>query len=206
MPRVTQALTENFGAIGKLMWSVIPEDKSYDSVLVEALLKSEQLLGEEVHNLYVDTLVTTVGNRFAYSKIEDTPVVHVRADLNEFGAINREYGFKVGDQVLQVFGKLVAEVAAANGGQAYRYGGDEFHFTFENPEDAHLFCRQVRQVLEASPLYESSYVSAAFGIGENAISAVTGMIRAKESLYHTGGKPKFDSLQAPNVFYSTYDL
>lgn len=184
------------------MWSLIKS--SYNPVLFEVLSKSENPL-ETAHNIFQDTLIPQVGNLYAFNKVKDQEAVHVRADINDLYEINMAYSFDVGDDVLKMFGQLASEKAAEYVGQAFRPGGDEFHFIFKNTGDAHSFCRQLRAELEKLPPIEGTHLlSASFGIGANPAQAIEAMRRAKESLKFPTGEKKYETGQSVSVFYSLY--
>ncbi|MFK7160016.1 GGDEF domain-containing protein [Marinospirillum sp. MEB164] len=71
----------------------------------------------------------------------------VMADVDHFKKFNDTYGHDAGDQVLQVVAHILKGVEG--GGQAYRYGGEEFTLVFagQTAEAAQPYVEQVRQRL-----------------------------------------------------------
>ncbi|WP_416886724.1 diguanylate cyclase [Marinospirillum sp.] len=71
----------------------------------------------------------------------------VMADVDHFKKFNDTYGHDAGDQVLQVVAHILKGVEG--GGQAYRYGGEEFTLVFagQTAEGAQPYVEQVRQRL-----------------------------------------------------------
>ena len=62
-------------------------------------------------------------------------------DIDHFKKLNDRFGHQVGDQALRM---IAAKVAGVTGGQAYRYGGEEFAVIFPRLE-----LRQAKQNLES---------------------------------------------------------
>lgn len=71
-------------------------------------------------------------------------------DVDHFKQFNDRYGHDVGDQVLRMVAKTLQSVEG--GGQAYRYGGEEFAIVFSGrgADDAEPFLEGVRQKLADS--------------------------------------------------------
>ena len=77
-------------------------------------------------------LLTGLGNRFSLQRTLDealddpAPHVLLMLDLDGFKNYNDSYGHPAGDALLARLGSRLLAAAAANGGTAYRVGGDEF--------------------------------------------------------------------------------
>ena len=116
-------------------------------------------------------------------------------DMDDFKAVNDEYGHAAGDRVLVTCGRRIRSLLRADDLLA-RYGGDEFVAlltSIQDPSDARLVSEQVHSVVRAPiPLEDGTevYVSMSIGVamvdpGESAEDAIRradrGMYRAKES-------------------------
>ncbi len=77
-----------------------------------------------------------------------TPVTVLFADLNQFKAVNDQYGHGVGDRVLAEFARIFSE--SAEMGVCGRWGGDEFVAILPQRDEAAI--RQIYQRIEARTL------------------------------------------------------
>ena len=85
--------------------------------------------------------------------LQNTPYMIIFYDLDKFKYINDTFGHRAGDQVLIWFAQMIKEFSNELGGDAYRYGGDEFISIFPGGEDLmdlvsnnlENFIRKVRQ-------------------------------------------------------------
>ena len=116
-------------------------------------------------------------------------------DMDDFKAVNDEYGHAAGDRVLVTCARRIQSLLRADDLLA-RYGGDEFVAlltAIRDPSDARLVSEQVHSVVQAPiPLEDGGevYVSMSIGVamvdpGEAAEDAIRradkGMYRAKEA-------------------------
>ena len=116
-------------------------------------------------------------------------------DMDDFKAVNDEYGHAAGDRVLVTCARRIRSLLRADDLLA-RYGGDEFVAlltAIQDPSDARLVSEQVHSVVrEPIPLEDGGEVHVSMSIGvamvepgetaEDAISrADKGMYRAKEA-------------------------
>jgi len=66
-------------------------------------------------------------------------------DLNGFGALNKQYGHVVGDQILQHVAQTIRETADSDEDFPCRYGGDEFAVgTLRRPAEARELAARIR--------------------------------------------------------------
>ena len=86
-------------------------------------------------------------------------------DIDDFKFYNDHFGHAVGDQILSVFGSLIIETF--KGGNAYRYGGDEFIIIAElnHEEEAERLCSDVRQALIAECVRDGIVYDLSFSFG-----------------------------------------
>lgn len=158
---------------------------------------------------YSDTHVPTMGNAKAYKDFlsrNNNKGIHVHADLNDFGQINKLHGEKHGDAAIKKFGKIASEISRSLGGKSFRNGGDEFKFWFHEPEHAHAFARQLRTKLEAHPKVRGTHnLAASIGIGFNRDHAESSLLEAKKQMGPTvnGKRQNLHAVgDAPTVIHS----
>lgn len=133
---------------------------SFKRTLMQSTILSSAFASKYKHAVeksLTDTL-TRVYNREALEEnvkqtYSNTRYLIIFYDLDKFKYVNDTFGHQAGDQVLSWFGGLVKEFTSELGGDAYRYGGDEFISIFTGEEELmHLvennlenFMRKVRQ-------------------------------------------------------------
>lgn len=80
----------------------------------------------------------------------------VMLDLDHFKQLNDRYGHDVGDQVLRMVAAQLQRVGG--GGEAFRYGGEEFTIVFRNKDarEALIHVDALREAIAANPFYVRS--------------------------------------------------
>lgn len=191
-----------------MAWNKVDTEKTpYDPTLFETLLKAQDPSVPSAARMYQDTLIPEVGNLLTYRTTEPLPGAHVRADLSDMGEINDHHGNEVGNEVLKLFGKVSHELATKYGGTTSRYGGDEFAFHFDRPDDAHAFARTIRSTMEKMGKVGGTHnFAAAIGIAPTAPESEAAMKHAKTMRLRPDGSKKYQDGDAPTVIYSTIDL
>ena len=100
---------------------------------------------------YRDDLTGLLGRRALNERLKGLGKRYVIAmmDVDHFKKFNDTYGHDVGDDVLKVVAKQIAEVKG--GGTAYRYGGEEFCIIFpgRDIEYARPYLEEVRKNIES---------------------------------------------------------
>ncbi|MDB5478838.1 MAG: hypothetical protein JWM96_1333 [Alphaproteobacteria bacterium] len=75
-------------------------------------------------------VLTELPNRRAFDRAEPKArrdgLAFILFDANNFGLVNKQCGHKKGDEVLQRYADVIANVAHNFKARAFRYGGDEF--------------------------------------------------------------------------------
>ena len=96
-----------------------------------------------------DELPDALSQRIAEAKETGGAVSVVEADLDWFGAVNRDHGTEVGDEVLRVIGRMLTD-SAPTGGAVFRYGGEEFVIVLPGleKEAAFLWIEEVRRAYD----------------------------------------------------------
>jgi diguanylate cyclase (GGDEF)-like protein len=113
-------------------------------ILASSIIETSYLLA------YHDEL-TTLPSRRAFNdamlRLED-PYTIAAVDIDHFKKFNDTYGHDTGDQVLRLVASKLARVTG--GGQAYRYGGEEFAIIFPGKTIGEVFdhLEQLREVIE----------------------------------------------------------
>lgn len=99
-----------------------------------------------------------------------TTLSGIMMDIDNFKAINDNYGHQVGDEVIKNIGKcLIRELRKYD--HAGRYGGEEFFIVLPNTEvnQAFMIGERIRENFENNPIYHDSltlHITASMGIAE----------------------------------------
>jgi diguanylate cyclase (GGDEF)-like protein len=113
-------------------------------ILASSIIETSYLLA------YHDEL-TTLPSRRAFNdamlRLQD-PYTIAAVDIDHFKKFNDTYGHDTGDQVLRLVASKLARVTG--GGQAYRYGGEEFAIIFPGKTTGEVVdhLEQLREVIE----------------------------------------------------------
>jgi len=139
--------------------------------------------------------MTGLGNKKAYQDFLARPRqgVHIRIDGNDFGSINKEHGFEVGDAAIKSMGTAIREalheVVGKRQAKSYRLGGDEFHAHVPDMQSAARFARRAREKLESiAPIGGTHELSLSIGFGQSPEHAEKALIHAKTAKKLVGYK------------------
>lgn len=165
-----------------------------------------------VNALLTDQMIPSMGNKAAYKRHYEghqDKGVHVHADLNDFGQINKLHGHEAGDQAIKSFGALANQLSRKHGGKSFRVGGDEFRFHFNDPDTAHTFTRELQRQLSAYPKVGGTHnLAASIGLGRNLDEAENSVMRAKSmlgSMDETGKRINTHEIgNAPTTVFSAF--
>lgn len=167
----------------------------------QAVEDHKALMGE----ILKDRMIQGMGNHIAWkSFVQQNPnKTHIHIDANDFGKINKLYGFPEGDAAIKRIGeamhRALKSTVGRGGGKLFRRGGDEFSAIFDRPEHAHHFARAFRAELEGLvPAGGTHEHSVSMGFGENPDQAEQALIHAKNAK-KAGGHPEG---QAPSYAHS----
>ena len=139
--------------------------------------------------LYQDEMIPSLGNKRAYRDFVASPEarggVHAMLDGDGMKAINEVHGHEEGDKAIQSLGHALRSAIDQTVGQAnakaHRFGGDEFHFWTNTPEQAHLVLRQLHENLANLPDIGGTHkVGFSAGLGENPGIADAALAHAKD--------------------------
>ncbi len=105
---------------------------------------------------------------FSYEKVSKTAVAAL-IDIDHFKSINDTYGHLFGDQAIITVSNTIKQVASANDGLTFRYGGEEFVVLFEDLslDDAIIIMERIREHIKVTPITHNGttiYVKASMGI------------------------------------------
>jgi len=159
----------------------------------------EALYHEEIYRLTISDGLTQLANKrhfvdflereIARAARHARPLTLVIFDVDEFKALNDEFGHLAGDRVLQGIASVVAKEVRRDELFA-RYGGDEFAIVLPetNVEDAVVFCERIRRAVESEAFdYDGEPLRATITLGAAAAGAdesYEGLIaRADAQLY-----------------------
>ena len=196
---------------GLILVAVLPKTLDHFIILTTlfSLLVVIDIISRSYYMAYLDELTELQGRRAMNEALVrlGSQYTLVMGDIDHFKKFNDTYGHDVGDEVL----KLVASelVKVKGGGEAYRWGGEEFVLIFANKEaeDTLDFVEKVRVGIEKHPFYlrdknrpdekpkdvqkrltspETLYVTMSFGVASKAkedMSSADVIKRADTKLY-----------------------
>lgn len=158
-------------------------------------------------HLYTDTMIPSVGNKFAYSDFisrHRNRGIHVYADLNSISSLNNSKGEGVGDTAIKRFFNISSELSRKYNGKNFREGGDKNRVFFESPQDAMDFSKSLSEALANEKIHDHT-LSATIGIGFSPEHAVQAHKKAKDQLgplYEGERVRKFKEGEEPTVITS----
>ena len=127
--------TVAFSSAGSLIIMLAILQDSYNMAFRDDLtgIPSRRALNERLNG---------IGRRYAVAM----------ADIDHFKSFNDTYGHDVGDQVLRMVARKLATVGG--GGEAYRYGGEEFTILFPNKgiQEVQQHLEEIRETIANYPM------------------------------------------------------
>ena len=120
--------------------------------LLSLLLLFIALLTQNHHLAFTDELTGIHGRRALLTDLRHRtgPYVLVMADIDHFKSFNDTHGHDVGDDVLRLVARQLAQVGG--GGKAYRFGGEEFTLVFAS-NDLKVVTEEVDRLREGIAAY-----------------------------------------------------
>jgi diguanylate cyclase (GGDEF)-like protein len=110
---------------------------------------------------YLDELTQLPGRRALREKLQSLIGIYTIAmvDIDYFKKFNDSYGHETGDEALRMIANKLK--AVTGGGNAYRYGGEEFTIVFSNKSVSQVkqHLEELRQTIEGSPFLASGKTS-----------------------------------------------
>lgn len=161
--------------------------------------KNEASIQKEIEREYlklrlqIDDLTGVFNRKALHDKLRDieaeaeSEYIFAIADLDNFKAVNDNYGHHVGDLCLIEFSKILEEVCGAS--YVFRYGGDEFCLFFKGRDidKAVIACRKIQMGIERLKFqeYPKLGLTASFGLAEypERDNAARLFISADQALY-----------------------
>jgi len=196
---------------GLILAAVLPKTLDHFIILstIVSLLVVIDIISRSYYMAYLDELTELKGRRAMNEALVrlGNQYTLVMGDIDHFKSFNDTYGHDVGDEVLKLVASDIAKVKG--GGEAYRWGGEEFVIVFPNKEATETLdsVEKVRAAIEKHPFYlrdknrpqekpkevkkrimspETLYVTMSFGVASKTkadVSAMDVMKRADTKLY-----------------------
>ena len=145
------------GAVGATALAVMVASEPHRAAVyltAAALLLTVAVLQESYGMAFLDELTRLPGRRALNEELLKLGRRYSLAmlDVDHFKKFNDTYGHDVGDEVLKMVAEQMRQVRG--GGQAFRYGGEEFTILFRGKgvEDAEEHLEAVRAAIEAATL------------------------------------------------------
>lgn len=145
------------------------------------------------NHIFKDSMVPSMGNKKAYEDFIQRPRqgVHIRLDGNDFGDINKKYGFEQGNEAIKhMFGAVrsaLDESVGRKNAKSFRIGGDEGHVMVPSHQHAARFVRSLKQKLEQIPPIGGTHgLSMSVGVGTDPANAEHALIQAKTAKKTSG--------------------
>ncbi|MBT2690789.1 diguanylate cyclase [Bacillus sp. ISL-47] len=132
---------------------------------------------EIYHELLVRDYLTDLYNHRYFQeqmkKLSQTerPFFIIMGDIDHFKPINDEYGHLTGDEVLKELGGIFTEAANKYGGQAFRYGGEEFAFLMPDWDESKVepFLNSIYKSLNEKQFTAANIpITMSFGVSHHA--------------------------------------
>ena len=192
--------------------------------LIQDLAKSDVSLSEALANSQVNNpkhspedlpdhlskdILTGVGNLYAFNNFKHHfghKGIHLVFDSNSHSNINKEHGFKVGDEAIKSLFTVIKDVADKQGMKVFRTHGDEGHLHTDSTEKADNFVKEVSKKLDSIPLVSGKHkLSLSIGLGYTPEHAQQALFNAKKQLSQDiNGQPHRYNLpgEEKTVFHS----
>jgi diguanylate cyclase (GGDEF)-like protein len=144
-------------SLGAVDYVTKPFNRAELMARVRASLRTNQVIRTLEEKALIDPL-TGLGNRAMFVQRFEaevalrvrfkTPLSCILMDVDHFKQINDTWGHPVGDQVLKMIGKVIAELCRTED-VACRFGGEEFVIIapHTNATDAEIFAERIRKIL-----------------------------------------------------------
>lgn len=181
-------------SLGLCVFLLIRQRRIIDSVRKERdrLLLTDPLTGLGHSSALEDTLVLEV----ARAKRNDYPLCCIFLDINNFRAINDQYGHTVGNSILQSVGQTILRSVRHQIDVAFRYGGDEFLMLLPGTDKARalIVAERLRESLSTAGLPSVPARKLTFRIGVTQLKesqrAMEFLSIVDRSIHRTPSKPE----------------
>lgn len=147
---------------------------------------------------YIDSLTTLLNQRSYKSKVEsiDEQVIVLLMDVNDFKAINDNYGHSYGDEVLKEIGFAIKETYSKFG-YCYRIGGDEFCALLQTTADLNglneKFVAKLEELKKRDPRFPGVSIGWALYQAVGDVSILDVIQQADMAMYESKRKSKVQS-------------
>ena len=146
---ITQGLTTALG--GLVLGYILAVEHGWEIFLMASSLYMGANVIRDSYNMAYRDELTGLPHRRGLNELFDSlgrTYSVAMLDVDHFKKFNDAHGHDIGDQVLQMVASRIGKVGG--GGQAFRYGGEEFSVVFArmNKEDAFYHLDEVRKSIE----------------------------------------------------------
>jgi GGDEF domain-containing protein len=194
----------------EIMSSLSSLSKSDDAISNE--LQSIEQTRPELQlpkHVFKDLTIPDMGNLHSFSffdKQYQNSGVYIILDSNDFGSINEDNGYKIGDEAIKSLMGCISQVSSELGLKAFRMAGAQALVHAPSSDKAVLFCDKVQKAIKSLPLVNGKHkMSVSIGMGYSKERAENALKISKEKLCQWEGRIQ-QRINQPgaeeNVFHS----
>ncbi len=137
------------------------------------------------------------------SDAEDTDVVVVILDIDDFKKVNDIYGHATGDEVLKGLSKCLKDSAAANDGVAVRWGGEEFVVMYNLPAEAKIqnILKNLRDSIRGlSVLPDKKMITVTMGVASGRLATFEQLVNTADDRLYMGKENGKDCIVCEDIY------
>lgn len=142
-------------------------------------------------HIFKDLSVPEMGNLHSFSffdKQYQNSGVYILLDSNDFGSINEDNGYKIGDEAIKSLMGCISQVSIELGLKVFRMAGAKALVHAPNSDKAVLFCDKVQKAVKSLPLVNGKHkMSISIGMGYSKDHAENALKMSKQKLSQFDG-------------------